>query len=149
MIATWGMWYIDEGFLVWIIPLTYQSHESIFWACTTSFVHTYIYRMINVFIACLFVLKLSTPFSMHIFRFRLIDIYVFTWFRICCRSSNFHLCYLSLPIPVCLNHITWSCTRVTAWARQLALSYVHAELLSDNPESSCPDPRVWTAVALL
>jgi len=31
--------------------------------------------------------------------------------------------------PACLNHITWSCTRVTAWyARHLVLSYVIVEL---------------------
>jgi len=59
------------------------------------------------------------------------------------------LCYLSLPVPVCLNHIIWSCTRVTAWARQLILSYVLTVLLSDNPVSSCLDLRVWTVVALL
>ena len=147
--TTWDIWYIDEDFLVWIIPLTYQSHESIIWACTTSFVHTCIYRMLNVFIACLFVLKHSTPFSIYVFWFSLIDIHIFTWFQTYCLSPNFHLCYLSLHVPVCLNHITWSCTRVTAWACQLALSYVLAELLSDNPKSTCPDPRVWIAVALL
>jgi len=27
--ATWDMWYIDKGFLIWIILLTYQSRESI------------------------------------------------------------------------------------------------------------------------
>jgi len=80
MMATWDMRYIDEGFLVWIIPLTYQSRESIIWACTTSFVHTCIYRMFNIFIACLCVPMLSTPFSMHVFWFKLIDIHVFTHF---------------------------------------------------------------------
>ena len=48
MMATWGIWHIDEGFLVWIIPSTYQSHESIIWASTTSFVHTCIYRMLDI-----------------------------------------------------------------------------------------------------
>ena len=92
---------------------------------------------------------LSTSFSMHIFRHRFIDIYVFIWFQIYHRSSVFHLCYWSLPVPIYLNHITWSCTCVIAWARQLALSYVFDGLLSDNPESSYSDPRVWTTVALL
>ena len=46
--AIWDMWYIDEGFLIWIIPLTYLFCESIIWDCTTSFVHTYIYRMFNL-----------------------------------------------------------------------------------------------------
>jgi len=122
MMATWDMWYIDEGFLIWIIPLTYRSCESIIWAYTTGFVHTCIYRMFNVFIACLFVLKLSTLFSMHAFWFRLIDVHVFTWFRIYCRSFNFF--YVTYHCLCPLNDITWSCTRVSAWARHLALSYV-------------------------
>jgi len=46
--TTWGIWYIYEDFLIWIIPSTYQSHESIIWACTTSFVHICIYRMLDV-----------------------------------------------------------------------------------------------------
>ena len=35
---TWGIWYIDESFIVWIISSRYQSHESIYCAHTTSFV---------------------------------------------------------------------------------------------------------------
>ena len=27
----WDIWYIDEDFLVWIIPSTYLSHEVIIW----------------------------------------------------------------------------------------------------------------------
>ena len=56
---------------------------------------------------------------------------------------------LLIVVPVCLDYITWSCTRVTAWARQLALSYVLVGLLSDNPGFSYPDPEVWTVMALL
>jgi len=29
MMVTSDMWYIDEGFLIWIIPSTYQPRESI------------------------------------------------------------------------------------------------------------------------
>ena len=47
----------DKGFLIWIISLTYQSRESRIWACTTSFVHTCIYRMFSVFIPCLMYLS--------------------------------------------------------------------------------------------
>jgi len=80
------MWYIDECFLIWIISLTYRPRESIIWAYTTSFIHTCIYLMFNVFITCLFVLKLSTQFYMHVLWFRIIDIYVFSSFWIYCRS---------------------------------------------------------------
>ena len=27
----WGIWYIDEGFLIWIIPSMYLSHEVVTW----------------------------------------------------------------------------------------------------------------------
>ena len=27
----WGIWYIDESFLIWIIPSTYLSHEAVIW----------------------------------------------------------------------------------------------------------------------
>jgi len=57
VMATWDMWYIYEDFLVWIIPLTYLSRESIIWVCTTNFVHTCIYRIFSVFIACLMYLS--------------------------------------------------------------------------------------------
>jgi len=45
---TLGVWYIHEGFLVWIVPSTYQFHEPIIWACISSFVHTYIYCLFDV-----------------------------------------------------------------------------------------------------
>ena len=79
--VTWDMWYIDEGFLIWIISLTYLSRESIIWACTTSFVHTYIYRMFNLFTACTY--ALHTAF------------YAYFQFQIYCRSFNFPyvICY--------------------------------------------------------
>ena len=83
------MWYIDGGFLVWIIPLTYLSRESIIWACTTSFVHTCIYRLFNIFIACLYVPMLFILPSVHVFRFRLIDIHdlrrSFNFLYVTCR----------------------------------------------------------------
>ena len=50
MMVTSDMWYIDESFHVWIIPLTYLSYESIIWACTTSL-------FILIFIACLLYLS--------------------------------------------------------------------------------------------
>jgi len=104
---TSNMWYIDKGFLIWIIPLTYPSRESMIWAYTTSFVHTCIF---NVFIACLFILKLSTPFSVHAFWFRLIDIHLFTWFRIYWHSFNF-------------LYVTCHCLYLYAWTT--SLDHVH------------------------
>ena len=40
----WGIRYIDEGFLVWIIPSMYLSHEAVIWGCTTSFACIWYYR---------------------------------------------------------------------------------------------------------
>ena len=34
---TCDIWYIDEGFLVWIILSTYISYEAINWVCTAGF----------------------------------------------------------------------------------------------------------------
>ena len=114
MMPTWDMWYIDESFLIWIIPLTYQSHESIIWVYTTSFVHICIYRMLNVFIACLFIFKLSTLFSMHAFRFRFIDLHVFTWFQIYSHFFNF-------------LYVTCYCLYLYAWTT--SLDHVHVCLI--------------------
>ena len=62
---TWGIWYIDVGFLIWIIPSRYQSHESVYWAHTTGFVTS-----VHLITWCLFhvqVCMLMTWFSMYAF----------------------------------------------------------------------------------
>jgi len=28
---TWDIWYMDEGFLIWIIPSMYLTHEAVIW----------------------------------------------------------------------------------------------------------------------
>ena len=54
--------YIDEGFLIWIIPSTYRSYESLIWACITGFV---------IFTCCLLACSsmpvLTIRFSMHVY----------------------------------------------------------------------------------
>ena len=145
--ATWDMWYIDEGFLIWIIPLTYQSRESIIWACTTSFVHTYIYHMFNVFIVFMCTYALDTIFCM--FSDSVLSIYMYL---LDFRFTVVHLISFMLLVIACTcmpesHHlIMYTC----AWyARHLALSYVLAGLLSNNPGFWCPDPGAWTALILL
>ena len=44
----WGIRYIDEGFLIWIMPSTYLSHEAINWACTIGFVCILFYSVLSV-----------------------------------------------------------------------------------------------------
>jgi len=76
-----------------------------------------------------------------------IQIYWYTciyWSWIYCHSP---LCYLSFPVPACLDHITWSCTRVPVMHAIWLLFFVLAGV-ANNPGFSCPDPRVWT-IALL
>jgi len=69
--VTWGICDIYKGFLVWIIPSTYQSNESKVWACTTSFVHTCIYWFTWCFRLCFCVPMLTTQFSTYAFQFDL------------------------------------------------------------------------------
>jgi len=62
---TWGIWYIEEGFFVWIIPSRYQTNESIYWARTTGFVISVchiIWCLIHVRVC-----MLTMWFSMHAF----------------------------------------------------------------------------------
>ena len=75
LIVTWGLKYIYEGFLIWIIPSTYQSHESVIWACITSFVHI---CLTWCFIAYRCVPVLTTQFLIYAY---LIRIYQYT--RVC------------------------------------------------------------------
>jgi len=109
--ATWDMWYIDESFLIWIIPLTYQSRESIIWACTTSFVHTCTYRMFNVFIACLIYLS---------------HVYVYLCFSYCflCMFSDSDLSiYMIYSRSFNFLYITCHCLYLHAWTT--SLDHVH------------------------
>ena len=44
----WGIGYIDEGFLIWIIPMTYFSHEAVNWARTIGFACILFYSVLSV-----------------------------------------------------------------------------------------------------
>jgi len=53
--VTWGIRHIDEGFLIWIIPSTYLSHEVVNWAYTTDFACILFYSVLLVLlILCCF-----------------------------------------------------------------------------------------------
>ena len=155
--VTWGIWWVGvcvcvcvcvyEGFLIWTIPLTYQSHKFIIWACTTSFVHTCIYRMLDVssrvyvylcsrhhFLCMFFDSDLSIHMYLLDFRFStdsLISIYVTG------------LCLYMYAWTTSLDHVhVW----LPEHANLLHLAY-SLVCFCDNPRSSCPDLRVWTMVA--
>jgi len=95
--ATSDMWYIDEGFLVWIIPLTYQSRKSIIWAFITSFIHL-------IFIACLMYLSHVYVYlcSKHRFLWIFSDSYLSIYMYL--LHSGFTivpLIFFMLPVIVC------------------------------------------------
>ena len=81
MMVTLGIWYIDEGFLVWIIPSTYQSHESKVWACITSFVPICIWYITWCLTVYTCVPVIMTLFFIHAFLFRFIDTHVLLYAR--------------------------------------------------------------------
>ena len=115
--AIWDMWYIDEHFLVWIFPLTYLSRKFIIWACTTSFVHTCIYRMFKLFTACTY--ALHTAFY-ACFQFQ---IHQYTWFTVVPLISLMLLIIFCTRMPVPHHLIMYTCA---CYARHLALLYVLA-----------------------
>jgi len=102
---TWGIWYIDESFLVWIIPSRYQSHKPICWARTISFV-TYVYH-ITWFLIHVWVCMLTTQFSMHAFH----------------SDLSIHVCLSCMPLGI---HHT------TRWG-VLTLLDLHVQILEFGP----------------
>jgi len=92
---TCDIWYIDEGFLVWIILSTYLSHEAINWVCTASFA-------IFAFIG---------------FYFRFLILLLFISIIIYVYILAYHLC--SIPPVSCSYHII-SCI-FPSWYHLLSL----------------------------
>ena len=91
---------------------------------------------IFVFNACLMSLRIITCAYAHdtvfnaCFLIQICRYMIFTWFRTYYWFSDYYLCYWSLPVLECLNHITLTCTRVTACALQLAsFTYLLAHFL--------------------
>jgi len=114
-------------------------------SCPYLFIACLVYLShVTIFVTWLCIPMLSIPFSMHVFRFRITDIHVFTWSRIYCHS---HLCYLSFPVPAWLDHVTWSCTRVpimhAIWLYSLySLGLLttldsHVQILESGPWQPC------------
>ena len=126
-------------------PLDISIRESIIWACTTSFVQTCIYRMFNLFIACLMYLLHVYVYlcSPYYFLCMLSDSDLLIY-MIYCRSFKFPICYLLLLVPACLDHITWLCTRVTVMhAIRLYYMYSLGLLTTLDPYVQILEPRPW------
>ena len=142
MVYIWGFPYLDYPLVV-----------SISWIQNLSLYNWFCLHLFNVLLDVLFHARIYLC-SRHSFWyiFSLLEIVVFhvlTWFLVLYWFHGFSSYFWSLTIPVYVNHIIWSCTCVTAWVRQLALSYILVGLFSDNPRPSCSDPEAWTKVALL
>ena len=123
---TLDIWYIDEGFLVWIIPSTYLSHETVNWVCTAGFA---IFAFINFYFRFLVLflllyynclhpalplvfystnLLLSSYYTMRILC--LISLVIFLLAHVCWCSQHDFLCMYDsdLLIHVCLSlHAIW------------------------------------------
>ena len=155
MMMAWGIWYIDEGFLVWIIPSTYQSHESTIWACTTSFVHICVYRMLNVLWDVFLYLS-----SRHRFLFMFSDsdlsIYIYLFdFRFTIVTLIFiyvtgHYLYLYVWTTSLEHMHMWLPEHTNGLYLMYSLGCfltTHAQIQEFGP--SCSGPGVWTVVTLL
>ena len=103
----------------WIIPLMYQFRESIIWACTTSFVHTCIYRMFNLFAVCTY--ALHTAFH-ACFQFQ---IHRYIWFTVVPLISLMSL-VISCTCILGSHHLIMY--MYTCYARHLASLYLLAGL---------------------
>ena len=136
--------------------LDVSIRESIIWAHITSFVHTCVYRMFNVFIACLMYLShvylhlssrhcflcmfsnsdLSIYMYLLDFEFTVVRLISFMLLVIACTCmpKPHHLIMHTCDCLICTPFGFIICTRGVA---------------SDNLGSSCPDPRDRTLVTLL
>ena len=124
---TWDIWYIAEGFLIWIIPSTYLSHETIKWVCTTGFaVFAFIgfYFRFLVLLLLLYYIRLHPSLPLVFYSssllllsyipcmfpvwYHLLPLYLLLY--VCTYDTVFNTCSidLDLSIHVCLSlHATW------------------------------------------
>jgi len=105
------------GFFCLVILSMYQSHKSKVWVCITSFVHICIWHITWCLTVCLCVHILITRFSIHSFPIRICR---YMWARLILDFLLIFVLYWSLSVLKCLNHFTWSCTRVLILTRHLA-----------------------------
>ena len=105
------MWYIDEGFLVWIIPLRYQSHEFIYRARTTSFVSS-----VYPIIWCLIHVRVydHDTISNACFWFRFIDAHVLVLARHLAFTTRWGVS--DSPGSSCPDPEAWSLSILPVWS---------------------------------
>ena len=93
----WSIWYIDKGFLVWIIPSTYLSHKIIIW----------IVPLVLSYLLSLDIVRISGFIIINI----IIILYIFiSWFFTCILLFWFPILpYCTQPVSYWTLHLYY-CT---------------------------------------
>ena len=85
---TWGIGYIYEGFLVWIIPSTYLPHRSVMWAYKTDFPMVTLFTVSFHVHMCLYS---QYTFSVHMY--------------LLCTPPSFSICTRGLHLTTLDSHV--------------------------------------------
>jgi len=143
--------YIDEGFLVWIIPSMYLSHEAVNWVCTTGVA---VFAFIRFYFKFPMLWLLLLYYTAYIMLYHLCSIppilcsyliipWVFSaWYcllslylllYVCAHDTIFNAClwFRFIDTRVLSLHAIWH-------------SHHHSLGSSDSPGSSCPGLGVWS-----
>jgi len=100
---TWDIWYIDQGFLIWIIPSMYLSHEAVNWVCTADFA---VFTFIGFYFGFLVMIIIISSIILYIFIYCLTLVFYSTCLLFLSYYTMHVLCLvsltISLPTPVCL-----------------------------------------------
>jgi len=153
----WGIGYIYESFLIWIIPSTYLSYKFVNWVCTAGFaIFTFIgfyfgFMVISLSLLCYICLHpgLTTWVILHwspalIILYHVYFLLDITYYFSACSYMfvlttrfSLHIYDSDLSIRVCLSlYTTWHSQHYTLGSFWL-------------PESSSSDPRAWSLWILL
>jgi len=98
---TWDIWYIDEDFLVWIIPSMYLSYEAVNWVCTAGFV---VFTSIGFYFRFLILLLLLLY---YIYLHSSLPLVFYSTSLLLLSHYTMHVPFLisfiiSLPAPICM-----------------------------------------------
>jgi len=151
------MWYIDEGFLVWVIPSIYLSHESINyvyrWFCICfRQILLQIFGFINNNNIIIYVC-LHTALSLMFYSTSLLLLSYYTMHISCVVIYFLSTCsYISILMTQFSIHalLIWIYRYTCAYpCTPLDIHHTTRWGVSDSPRSSCQDPRDWSLWILL
>ena len=107
----WDIKYIYEGFLVWLIPSTYLSHEAVNWACTTDFSCIWFYSVLSVLSILWCFLNLGDNSGYMNSGYGDIRYRLYTW-RFSCLDYSFDVLISQIGI---LGLYNWFCHIYFTW----------------------------------